>query len=255
MKKLMSFVLLALILSACSGVKVEQQPTVSATATQVVVTPENTQIPVPTSTPVPQNSWKLPEPPKPDQLPTQLSVEIKYIEPPVNCAKDNDPNQTCSTKKGQSTDSDFTLKSGEALVMTGDGISVSQEGKVLVERPSFDTNHDLWIVANNSKVDLNLHMTAPYGSFRGYFKPLEGGWTVKKVTHLRNLHLYLFLLPMQTYDRFTPTPVPNCESRYGCDTVNDRTLVFDDNGWHVADYGLYIEGEPFWQDLLKALGM
>lgn len=223
-------------------------------------TPEPTEIVPPTATlapsetPQPSVKWKLPDPPDANQLPTQLSVAIKYVEPPKDCAKENDPNVTCSTLKGQVTDGDFVLKSGQALVMTGDVINISKDKTVLVDQPSLNTNHDLWVVANATSQDMTLHMLASHGSFRGYFAPADGKWNIQKITHLRDLHLYLFLLPTQTYDRFTPTPVPNCESRFGCEEVNVRVIVFDDTGMNVAGYGLYKENQPFWQNLLQLLG-
>lgn len=256
---------LLVALPACS--LFESAPPVVPTASPMptvtqFLPPTATPLPPPTSTPIvimqtptPQPSnWKLPDPPSASQLPRELSPAIEYIAPPVDCAKANDPNVTCSTIKGQLTDKDFVLKAGQALVMTGDEIGISANGQLLVDRPSYDTVHDLWVVVNSTGQDQNLHMLAPDGSFRGYFKPTDGKWNIQKVTHLRDLHLYLFLLPTQTYDRFTPTPVPNCESKYGCDKVDVRVVVFDDSGQHVAAYGLYLEAQPFWQDLLQLLG-
>lgn len=235
---------------------VQQATALAAIQTQLAKAKEPVvnDIPIPQPTPEAKVTWQLPGPPEAAQLPTQLSPAIKYIEPPVNCAQANDPNATCSTIEGQVTDGDFGLKSGQAIVMTGDDIVISRDSVLLVGSPSLDTNHDLWVVVNVTVNEIRLHMYAPYGSFRGYFSPADGKWDVQKVTHLRNLHLYLFLLPYQTSDRFTPTPVPNCDSVYGCNKVNVRVVVYDDAGMKIAGYGIYLEGQPFWQDLLQFLG-
>ena len=257
MNRKFTFVLFALmttlLLSACGGVEVDPsgtQPEVEDTSLALLEVPpkkvgEEAEESV---------IWTLPEPPEAQLLPTELALVIEYIQSPENCAKENDPNETCSTKKGQATNGDFSLQGGQSLVMTGDLIGIfDSENNILVDRPSLNTNHDLWVVVNNSDVELDLHMTALHGSFRGYFAT-TGGWNVQKITHLRDLHLYLFLLPEQTYDRFTPTPVPNCESKYGCDKVNVRVLVFDEEEWQVVGYGLYLEGQPWWQSFLQFLG-
>lgn len=261
MKKFLIFAL-TIVLAACSaipdgGIPIQATDLPAATqiaqpvpATPTLVPPMATE----SATTAPENNWKLPSPPDANQLPTELSAAITYIAPPENCATANDPNETCSTIKGQNTDGDFVLKAGQAIVMTGDNISITQEGEILADQPSYDTEHDLWVVVNSTTQDIKLHMLAPHGSFRGYFAPADGKWNVQKVSHLLNLHLYLFLLPVQTYDRFTPTPVPNCESQFGCEQVNTRGIVFDENGKHAAAYGLYKENQPFWQDLLQLLG-
>lgn len=257
MKKVYAFLIVGfLLLTACQAA-----PSLIATPVPTTIQPPTAKEPAFTPTEEPtaeatviKYDWNLPDPPDANQLPTELSAAIKYVAPPEDCAKKNDPNETCSTIKGQNTEGDFVLKAGLAIVMTGDNIVISQEGAVLVEQPSYDTQHDLWVVVNSTTRDIKLHMSAPNGSFRGYFVPADGKWNVQKISHLLNLHLYLFLLPTQTYDRFTPTPVPNCESQFGCEQVNTRAIVFDENGKHAAAYGLYKENQPFWQDLLQLLG-
>jgi len=252
-------ILASMLLSACGAFSGQATQTAVPTLIPVVAaTSTPTLQPTATETPVmvtatPAASWKLPAPSDANQLPTELSPAIKYIVPPVDCAKQNNPNTTCSTIKGQLTDGDFVLKAHQALVMTGDAITITNLNKVLVETPSLTTAHDLWVVVNDSAEDMTLHMNAPFGSFRGYFVPVAD-WTSKEVAHLRDLHLYLFLLPKETYDRFTPTPVPNCESVNGCENVNVRVLVFDNTGMHVASYGVYQDTQPFWQDLSGQLG-
>jgi hypothetical protein len=218
--------------------------TVQPTATKPVATATATLSPTVSSA----IDWTLPDPSDPTMLPTELSKALLYSTPPENCATDNDPDVSCSTIKGQRTEGSFTLKAGYAIVMTGDQISLFDGDEILVSRPTGSVDyHDLWVVVNTTNADLTLRMTAPNGSFRGYFVSGEG-WTIEEVSHLRDLHLYLFLLPEQNYTRFTPTPVPNCESSEGCDNVDVRVIVFDDKGLHVVSYGRYQEIAPFWTD-------
>lgn len=213
-------------------------PTPRPTATAALPAPTATQILV---------NWDLPVPPAINELPTELAARVIYLTPPEKCAETNDPNVSCSTKKGQLTDGDFVLKPNQAIIMTGDLITISKSGEVLVPVPDATVGHDLWSVFNATDSNINLHMYAPDGSFRGFFQVDQ--WNKDYITNIRDLHLYLFLLPTQTYDRFTPTPVPNCESKNGCDSVNVRVVIFDETGTHVVSYGLYQEATPYWQDL------
>jgi len=251
-------VILSILLSACATLGIGETQVASATPTPTVLQPEVTVppvvIPTITATSVSEVDWTLPTPPDANQLPTQMSQELVYIEPPENCAEENNPNVTCSTIKGQLTAGEFILRAGRSLGMTGDVIDIfNDDNQVIVDRPSLTTNHDLWVLVNASNDEIRLSMLAPNGSFRGYFDPADGKWNIQKIAHLRDLLLYQFLLPTQTYDRYTPTPVPNCESVFGCEKVNVRVVVFDDTGIHIAGYGLYLENQPFWQDLLQLL--
>lgn len=229
-------------------------PTAAPTVTKMPVPPMPTATDVPpTATRVPPTSaptakpatnWQLPDPPGPGSLPKNLLPQIAYQQPPVDCAEPNDPNQTCSTIEGQKTDGDFTLKSGYALVMTGDLIVIDYPGPFLF-RPDASTNHDLWVLVNNSGKDMRAHMTALYGSFRGYFSLNGARWTPTLVAHLRDLHIEHFLIGDQP-KKFTPTPVANCDSKNGCDDTSVRVIVFDGTNWNVGSYGVYRELPLMW---------
>ncbi len=186
----------------------------------------------------------LPDPPDPEKLPTDLSADILYQEPPEDCAVANDPQETCSTRPGQVTDADFVLSAQTALVMTGDVITLSQDKKELVKRPNKKSGHDLWVVVNNARDDIKLHMKAPHGSFRGYFTTEAGTWTVEQISYLRNLHLERFLQPPQPR-AYTPTPVQNCGRPEGCPNSNVRVAVWDGKKW-LIDAGFYWLKDPYW---------
>ncbi len=184
----------------------------------------------------------LPDPPEPEKLPTELSSDILYQEPPRDCALDNFPQESCSTRPGQVTDADFTLPTNTALVMTGDAIGIYlPNGKELAPRPNKKSGHDLWVVVNNSDKSVKLHMLAPHGSYRGYFSVEIGEtWTIDQIAHLRNLHIERFLLPPQPRE-YTPTPVAN-----GPKGTNVRVAMWDGTKW-LFDSGYYWLKEPYWQ--------
>ncbi len=183
----------------------------------------------------------LPDPPDPEKLPTDLSADILYQEPPEDCAKANDPQESCSTRPGQVTDTYFVLKPQTALVMTGDVITLSLGKKELAKRPDKASGHDLWVVVNNTNADLSLHMLAPHGSYRGYFSVEIGEtWTMDQIAQLRNLHLERFLLPPQPRE-YTPTPVANAAKG-----TNVRVVLWDGTKW-LFDAGYYWLKDPYWQ--------
>ncbi len=263
--KLVLFVALTTLLSACSGIDLNKPvlggqaivptttsvpPAAMPTVAQVQPTVAPTSAPTVASTnsaPKASQSWTFPNPPSPSELPKDLGSILIYQAPPGNCADKNDPNATCSTKKGQPTDGDFSLKSKTALVMTGDNILITQAGKLLAPRMNLASNHDLWVVVNTNGQAIALHMNAPNGSFRGYFTMGAGEeWSPQAVAYLRDVHLDHFLLPPQPRS-FTPTPVANCESTNGCPNTNVRVVLWDGQKWSVA-FGFYIIGEtPFWR--------
>ncbi len=212
-----------MVFSTRSSVRAQE----SATATPTIT---------PTSTPTPL----LADPPEPSKLPTDLSVDILYQEPPEDCAKVNDPEESCSTREGQSTDMDFLLSPNNALVMTGDVITISQDSKELVKRPNKKSGHDLWVVVNNTNSSISLHMKAPHGSFRGYFTTESDTWTMEQIAFLRDLHLERFLQPPQPR-AYTPTPVANAAKG-----TNVRVAMWNGEKW-LFDSGYYWLKDPYWQ--------
>jgi len=207
---------------------------------------------VPTSEPVPDpGKWVLSDPGAPEELPDILREEIVYQQPPSECSVANDPQVTCSTEIGQVTRGNFTLAPGQGILMTGDAIVIARRGedRALAPRPPSPDDggvHDLWLVVNVTSEPMELTMFAPYGSFRGYFTT-PTGWTPELVSHLRNLHLNLFNLPTQDWERFYPTPVPNCGQPEGCPFVHVRLGIFWDAGVEQWFSGYWTEvGTPHW---------
>ena len=216
-----------------------------------VPTAQPTATEAPQATATPATDWKLGDPPQLYFLPDELSNNVQYVAPPENCAKANNPNMTCSTRVQQPTHGDFILRAGEALVMTGDGIEISQNVQSLAPRPSVDIPQDLWVIVNTSDQDVMLTMDAPNGSFRGYFRMLTGDWTTQYLAHIVNLHLQRFLNP-QNSPSFTPTPVPNCgQAKNGCKQTEVRVLVWTGIDWVRSMYGTYNEGLMFWWQQAK----
>lgn len=229
-------------------------PVASSTPTATLVpTATATATTVPTATLQPTAigpDWeKLPTPVAPASLPTVLDSSIAYIQPPVNCAGANDPNKTCTTLKGQATDADFVLKTDQAIRLTGDLIVVSQDGTRLMLPFDPNTKQTLWLIVNNSSTDLNLHMTALYGSFRGYFTS-GGQFNPDQVVNLRDLAIYQYIVadnPLPTPAPANPTAVWNCESSTACHKSNVIVVIWDGSKW-FGNNGLYNEDiSPNWQ--------
>lgn len=207
---------------------------------------------LPTSEPVPDpGSWVLSDPPAPEELPDILREEIVYQQPGSECSVANDPQVTCSTKIGQATVGSFTLAPGQGILMTGDAITIARRGedRALAARPPSPDDggvHDLWLVVNLTSEPMELRMHAPYGSFRGYFTAVPE-WTPELASHLRDLHLNLFNLPTQDWERFYPTPVPNCGQPEGCPFVHVRLGIFWDGNVSQWFNGYWTEvGSPHW---------
>ncbi len=211
-------------------------------ATEEAPTLEPTTLPTATFAP----NWKFAIPGAPNTLPVELSEDIQYVEPPVDCAQANDANQTCSTIKGQVTDADFTLAANTGLRMTGDKIVISQDGTPLAGFYNTDTKQTMWIVVNASGVDISLHMTAKYGSYRGFF---TANWDVPKIENMLGLGLYQYIAsnnPLPTPEPFGPTPVWNCESSIACEHSNVNVVVWTGSEW-IKIIGFYAEGKtPSW---------
>lgn len=232
------FVLIAVVMAACA-------PTADPQPQQVIVVTATSQ-PQSTPQPVVSSGWQLADPPAPSwfTLPHDLDASIVYQQPPVDCSVANDVNETCSTKEGQATSGDATLKSRTALVMTGDQISLSYQGSVLAMRPHPSVAHDLWVLLNASSEDVKVNMSAPNGSFRGYFTAEE--WTPAMLAHLRDLHLERFLEPLEP-NSYTPTPVANCGEEYeACPKTNVRVLVYEGGVWIESSIGFYKEWSIQW---------
>lgn len=265
MKKLM-FLIVALMLAGCSGynnpVLGSPTPTLAppaATSAPVINTdtPVPTDVP-PTDTPVPPAtatsapSWDFVAPQGPADLPVKLLDSIQYVKPVDGCSAPNDANGTCSTRIGQSTDADFTLKAMNGIRLTGDETVILQNGMPLTQNFSSDVKHVDWIVINKSKNDLQLHMTAPDGSFRGYFVAF---WNDNEITNMIDLSIYQFLVadnPLPTPAAVNPTAVPNCgpddhTPTSACHESNVNIAFWNGTSWTFV-VGFYNEDNaPYWQ--------
>lgn len=264
MKKVVFTLVLVLVLSACAGLPdiggLNQAPATAASATPL---PTQTQTMVPTSEPVASlvptqtlvptstatlaPNWKFAIPGAPNTLPVELSEDIQYVEPPENCAQENDLNQTCSTRKGQSSDGGFTLSANTAIRLTGDKVYVSQMGFPLMEFYNPGVKQTLWLIVNASTEPItNLHLTAEYGHFRGYF---EANWDVPKIENMLGLALYQYIAsnnPIPTPEPYGPTPVWNCESGSACEHANVNVAIWTGSEW-IKTVGFYAEGKtPSW---------
>lgn len=211
----------------------------AAQPTQMVVAPTAT---LPASTPVPTGpDWKnIANPGMPQGLPQTLDQRIHYVNPPENCAVKNDPQETCSTREGQPTHGDFTLKAGYARVLTGDEISVSRNNEAVSALPDPSLNHTVWLLVNISTSDLGLTMDAPDGSFRGN---LSASWTPELVAQLRDLTLWQFVVgpnPIPTPAPVGPTPVVNCGSKDACDRTNVVVGIWNGSSWTFVN-GVYTD--------------
>lgn len=244
-RKAFFFTLLIVLVgaSACAALPTNTQPTAVSQAngqpTQMVIAPTAT---LPAETPAPSGpDWaQIANPGMPLLLPQTLDQRIHYVNPPENCAKLNDPQETCSTREGQPTHGDFTLKAGYARVLTGDEISVSRNGQAVSALPDPALNHTVWLLVNISNSDLVLTMDAPDGSFRGN---LSASWTPELIAQLRDLTLWQFVVgpnPIPTPAPAGPTPVVNCGDTNACDRTNVVVGIWNGETWTFVN-GIYVD--------------
>jgi hypothetical protein len=167
----------------------------------------------------------------PESLPVDLPEGIEYQLPPENCADEGVGRDSCSTRRLQAISfSDVRVEAGQCLVMTGDAIRITQTGtdELLAPRPDGEQLHDLWVVCNIDREAFGVDINAPYGSFRGWHTA-PAGWTPELVDAMVRFYIQAFNLQLRPASEIQPTPVPNCESSTGCDSVAVRTVLVSEN--------------------------